>query len=213
VPLTIPVRRRIFSPASDSRSGRISGMPPATDASKSRSTPARSAASKSSVPTLASNSLLAVTTGLPFANAARMSDRAGSMPPITSTTTSTAGSSTTAAASEVSTPSRRLTGRSFETLRTATRSTRNATPARAAIISPWASMSPTSAPPTFPKPRIPIPMLVRSPLIPVILPRGRAGRLRSRVAPPREPSRRARTPLQGGSPGCSWTPSSDRKRR
>ena len=33
VPLTMPMTRRMRSPASDSRSGRMSGMPPATDAS------------------------------------------------------------------------------------------------------------------------------------------------------------------------------------
>ena len=40
MPLTMPITRRMRSPASDSRSGRMSGMPPATDASNSRSTPA-----------------------------------------------------------------------------------------------------------------------------------------------------------------------------
>ena len=65
VPLTMPMIRRIRSPASDSRSGRIRGMPPATADSKSRSTPAVDAASNSSAPQLASSSLLAVTTGLP----------------------------------------------------------------------------------------------------------------------------------------------------
>ena len=40
--------------------------------------------------------MLAVTTGLPCRSAARISSRAGSMPPMTSTTTSIAGSSTSA---------------------------------------------------------------------------------------------------------------------
>ena len=40
MPLTIPMTRLMRSPASDSRSGRISGMPAATAASNSRSTPA-----------------------------------------------------------------------------------------------------------------------------------------------------------------------------
>ncbi len=79
-------------------------MPPATAASKSRSCPASSAAAKSSVPTLASSSLLAVTTGLPWRSAVRISSRAGSMPPITSTTTSMSGSSTSAWLSRVSRP-------------------------------------------------------------------------------------------------------------
>ena len=45
------------------------GMPPATAASNSRSTPASSLTPNSSVPTLASSSLLAVTTGLPARSA------------------------------------------------------------------------------------------------------------------------------------------------
>ena len=59
VPLTMPITRSMRSPASDSRSGRMIGMPPATAASNSRSTPARSAAANSSAPWLASSSLLA----------------------------------------------------------------------------------------------------------------------------------------------------------
>ena len=76
VPLTMPSTRSMRSPTSDSRSGRMSGMPPATAASNSRSTPAASAAANSSAPTLASSSLLPVTTGLPAARAARI-ERAG----------------------------------------------------------------------------------------------------------------------------------------
>ena len=97
------------SPTSDSRRGRISGMPPATAASKSRSTPAPSAAWNSSAPAVASSSLLPVITGLPAFIAARISSRAGSRPPITSTTTSMSGSSTTERASVVS--SARVDGR------------------------------------------------------------------------------------------------------
>ena len=65
VPLTMPRTRRMRSPTRDSRSGRMKGMPPATAASNSRSLPAASAAANSSAPTLASSSLLPVTTGLP----------------------------------------------------------------------------------------------------------------------------------------------------
>ena len=111
------------SPANDSRSGRMSGMPPATDASKRRSTPAPSAVSNSSRPTFASSSLFAVTTGLPAFNASMMSSRAGSMPPMTSTTTSTSSATTTAAASWVNTDAGRGTSRSSARLRTATRVT------------------------------------------------------------------------------------------
>ena len=100
----MPMMRRIGSPRRLSRSARTSGIPPATAASKSRSTPCRSAAWNSSTPTLASSSLLAVTTGLPAASAVVISSRAGSMPPMTSTTRSTSGSATTSWASRVSTP-------------------------------------------------------------------------------------------------------------
>ena len=48
--------------------------------------------------------MLAVTTLAPFSRAARISDRAGSMPPITSTTTSTSSRATRPAASVVSSP-------------------------------------------------------------------------------------------------------------
>ena len=101
VPLTMPITRRMRSPASDSRSGRMSGMPPPTDASNRMSTPAPSAVSNSSRPWVAMSSLLAVTTGLPPISASTISVRAGSMPPMTSTTMSTSGSPTTAAASSV----------------------------------------------------------------------------------------------------------------
>ena len=96
VPLMIPITRRIGSPRRLSRRARTIGMPPATAASNSRSTPASSAAAYSSVPTLASSSLFAVTTGLPCLSAVVISSRAGSMPPIISTTRSIDGSETTA---------------------------------------------------------------------------------------------------------------------
>src|SRR3954466_15899609 len=77
----MPITRRMRSPASDSRSGRMSGMPPPTDASKRMSTPAPSAVSNSSRPWVAMSSLLAVTTGLPPLSASTMRPRAGSVPP------------------------------------------------------------------------------------------------------------------------------------
>ena len=91
----MPMTWSMGSPSSDSRSGRTSGMPPPTAASNSTSTPDASAVANTSAPTLASSSLLAVTTGLPALSASRMSWRAGSMPPITSITTSMSGSLTT----------------------------------------------------------------------------------------------------------------------
>jgi len=58
VPLMMPMTRRMRSPARDSFKGLMMGMPPATAASKARSTPVCSASSKSSLPRVASNSLL-----------------------------------------------------------------------------------------------------------------------------------------------------------
>ena len=61
----MPDTRAIRSPASDSLSGRMIGIAPPTAASNSSGTPRRAAASTSSRPRDATNSLLAVTTGLP----------------------------------------------------------------------------------------------------------------------------------------------------
>ena len=65
MPLTIPATRSTVSPASDWVSGRITGIAPATAASKYRSTCACSAACASSPVDCASSALLAVTTDLP----------------------------------------------------------------------------------------------------------------------------------------------------
>src|SRR5256714_6272010 len=143
------------SPARDSRSGRMSGMPPATDASKRRSTPEPSAVSKSSLPALARSSLLAVTTGFPDLSASVMSERAGSIPPITSTTMSMSGSVTTAWPSCVNRFAGRGTSRSRPGSRTATRVTSRCTPARCSISSAFSCSRRTSAEPTCPQPSRP----------------------------------------------------------
>ena len=65
--------------------------------------------------------LLAVTMCLPLLIALRISDRAGSNPPKTSTTISTAGLVTTSSKSVVNTPFGRLTARDRESDRTPTR--------------------------------------------------------------------------------------------
>ena len=59
-------------------------MAPATEASKYRSRWAFSAAANSVAPSSASSALLAVTTDAPCSRAARISERAGSIPPMTS---------------------------------------------------------------------------------------------------------------------------------
>ena len=78
-------RQRLAQRAQDRDATGDRGLEQQVDAG--RPTPPRS----SSAPWLASSSLLAVTTGLPAAMAARISSRAGSMPPMTSTTTSIVG--------------------------------------------------------------------------------------------------------------------------
>ena len=77
VPLTIPITRVIRSPASDSRSGRSSGIAPATAASKYRSAPDGPAAANRSAACSASSALFAVTTDLPARSALVSSARAG----------------------------------------------------------------------------------------------------------------------------------------
>ena len=69
VPLTMPATRSTVSPASDWVSGRMTGMAPATAASKYRSTWACSAACASSPVDSAISALLAVTTDLPCSSA------------------------------------------------------------------------------------------------------------------------------------------------
>src|SRR3954451_17739806 len=85
VPLTIPVTRSTWAPASDSCSTRMIGTTPPTAASKRSWTPLARAQSHSSSPWRASSCLLAVTTCLPAWIARRTYSRAGSSPPMTST--------------------------------------------------------------------------------------------------------------------------------
>jgi hypothetical protein len=88
----MPITRSIRSPARVSMSGRMIGIPPPTAASNRSGTPDSALAANSSGPRAETSSLLAVTTGRPAPRAARTSDPAGSMPPITSTTRSMASS-------------------------------------------------------------------------------------------------------------------------
>ena len=102
VPLTMPITRRMRSPASDSRSGRISGMPP-RDRRLEQEVDAGALGRLEQLRADVGEQLLVRgdhrLAGL--AAPSRISARAGSMPPITSTTTSTSGSPTTAPASSV----------------------------------------------------------------------------------------------------------------
>src|SRR6266446_3909081 len=142
---------------SPSLTARMSGMPPATAASKPSITRLRRAASKISGPWWASSALLAVTTCLPASRALRMNVRAGSSPPTSSMTTWTAGSSSTSAASGTS--GRRLRSRPsrwrvVSASAMACRVSRQ--PTRSCISAPWVSRTLTTPLPTVPRPRRPI---------------------------------------------------------
>ncbi|CAB4587420.1 unannotated protein [freshwater metagenome] len=235
----MPMTRLTGSPRRLSRSARMTGIPPATAASKSKSTPAASAAPNSSTPTLANSSLLAVTTGLPSDSAVEMSSRAGSMPPMTSTTRSTSGSLTTAWASRVRSPSASEISRSRERLRTATLTTSRRMPVRASMPFDCCAMSPMRAAPTFPQPSTPmrttlpwdstVVTVVKAMGTPRPKPRGLStrrtasaritpgrdgpGPRRSRGAPPRATHHRPRRPRPVAGPCCSCSPSNVRRHR
>ena len=156
----MPITRLMSSPTSDSRNGRIKGMPPATAASKSRSTPCSAATAYSSGPCAARSSLLPVMTGLPFSSAVRTSINAGSVPPMSSMTMSTSGSATTAAESVVSSDGSARRSWCLAVSRTAIALMRSSTPVRAVMVARRASSRSTSAPPTVPHPRSPMVRLV-----------------------------------------------------
>src|SRR5688500_7858424 len=81
-----------------------------------------------------------------------MRERAGSMPPITSTTTSTSSRATSPAASVVSRPSGTSTSRGASSRRTATPTSSTGTPTRAAMSSCCSASSRTTWEPTAPQP-------------------------------------------------------------
>src|SRR6267143_1642514 len=142
---------------SPSLTARMSGMPPATAASKPSITRLRRAASKISGPWWASSALLAVTTCLPDSRALRMKVRAGSSPPTSSMMICTAGSASTLAASLTrgrdfrSSPSRaRVRSASAMAWR------RRRQPARSSMSAPWLWRTLMTPLPTVPRPRRPI---------------------------------------------------------
>ena len=151
----MPRIRRIRSPARDSFSGRISGTPPATDASKYRSRPRESAASNSSRPWFARSSLFAVTTGLPPAKARRISAAGGLDPAeeLAHDVDVRVVHDGDAVGGERGAPGG--TSRSRPVSRTATRVTSRRHPARSAISSAWSCSSRITAAPTLPQPSSP----------------------------------------------------------
>src|SRR5512132_1656106 len=162
----IDVRR---SAVRDSFSGRTNGIPPPTAASKYRSRPLASEASKSSRPRVDSSSLFAVTTGFSRSNAARISEPAGSDPPISSHTMSMSGSSTTSMGSAVNAEGWAGTSRRFEGWRSASFETSRRHPARRAMSARWSWSSRVTAVPTVPQPSSPT-RSVRSLTPPDLLP-------------------------------------------
>jgi len=95
----MPLTERIRSEASDSRITRITGIAPATAASKYKSQPLASARAKSASPRSASSALLAVTTCFFAFKAARTNRSATATPPMSSTTMSTSSRVTSSNAS------------------------------------------------------------------------------------------------------------------
>ena len=152
VPLTIPMNRAIRSPARCSRSGRMRGIPPPTAASKRSAARPFAAASMSASPWLASSSLFAVTTGFPDDSASSTSDRAGSIPPITSTTTSTDGSQTAAKGSSTKRSRGMGTSLGRSRSRTATVASSMRHPARREMSSACSWSIRITAEPTCPHP-------------------------------------------------------------
>src|SRR5215217_4700893 len=147
----MPSTRSTRSPAIDSRTGRTIGMAPATAASKYRSTPCSSAAAYSVGPSSASSALFAVTTEAPCAIACRISERAGSMPPMTSTTRSAPVTRSLASVvnSSAGTP---LAARSRPVRRTAMPTSSSRRPTRAASSSACVVNSRATCVPTTPQP-------------------------------------------------------------
>src|SRR5215470_3140646 len=149
----MPKAERMRFAGRPSLTARISGMPPATAASKPSITRLRRASSNSSGPWWASRALLAVTTCLPACSAFKMKVRAGSSPPISSITICTAGSSIAWLAS----PTRGRRARSMPSRgrvmsASATRASASRHPVRSAISAPWLWSTLTTPQPTVPRP-------------------------------------------------------------
>src|SRR5688572_12820290 len=157
VPLMMPAIHSMLFAVKPSRSALMIGIPPATDASNPTITPLACAAAKMSVPWLASSALFAVTMCLPLAIASSTSDRAGSMPPMSSHTMSTSGCRITTPGSLVrftpATP--RVPSRARSSVRVAIQVIAIGRPARR-WISSWLRRRTSHVPlPTVPNPRRP----------------------------------------------------------
>src|ERR1051326_8564181 len=143
-------------PFKPSRSVLMTGMPPATAASKFNAAPWRSARLASFWPCRANSALLAVTTDLPDASAASTAAFAGSpAPPITSTRTSIDGSRASATGSATQRYFFRSMPRFLPRARAVIATTSIGRPHRATSLSRPSSRSRTTDVPTVPSPARP----------------------------------------------------------
>ena len=153
----MPKTRVIWFAVSVSRMALITGMPPATAASKLSSRPLSSALRASSVPWRARRALLAVTTCLPAAMAARTLSSAGPLsPPINSTKTSISALAAMATGSSNHSRPARSNPRSRLRSRALTATTSIGLPQRSARKSRLARSARMREEPTVPRPAIPM---------------------------------------------------------
>ncbi len=152
----MPVTRRMRLPARPSRTALMTGMPPATAASKASTAPPASAAPASSAPCSASSALLAVTTWRPARKDASTRERAGlPVPPISSATTSTAGSDARPSGFSCQAYAARSVPRLRERSRALTAVPTLGRAARAGMTSAFSRSSRSTPAPTVPSPAIP----------------------------------------------------------
>jgi len=157
VPFMMPCTLSIRFAFNPSRSDRRIGMPPPTLASNATSTPRFAAAPKISLPYSESSALFAVTTCLPASIDSRISLRANSYPPTSSTTMSTESSAISAAESSSKRTSETSTPRSLVVSRSAIRTRRSGKPSRCSMTSALRSSTFTTPVPMVPKPTSPTP--------------------------------------------------------
>src|SRR5262245_28902173 len=156
----------------------MTGIAPATAASKYRATWACSAACANSPVDTAISALLAVMTDLRCSSALRIALRAGSTGPISSTTMSTSSRDTSSSMLSVSSPTG--TPRSSATRRTPMPRNTSGAPMRAARSVALSSMMRTTSLPTLPSPNTAMPMGFSSPF--TVLPHFQTEQIVDRLA-------------------------------
>ena len=153
----MPKTLAILAEPRPSRSVLITGMPPATAASKPSWAPDSSASLARVTPCLASSALLAVTTGRPISSAALTAANAGpSSPPISSTNRSMPSDLASATGSSNQSRPEMSMPRSRERERAATAVTTMGRPSFLVSSTPSFCRMPTSVAPTLPRPATPI---------------------------------------------------------